>query len=372
MDGVCNETTVGESQPSESEGDESSTSSSSTSKLISWRPLPLSFRHYYPALGVKLKHQPLRVIVRKPLVVRLTKDIVEIYQTCNSQFCFAEELNPKRFLTSPSEGLFNDGFDNANSDLILTVNFVLRNLDSGRRYIAKDVLGHGTFGQVAKCWVAEMDSFVAVKLNKKFDPDDNHYIVRIYDYFVFRRHLCIAFELLDTNLYELIKLNHFRGLSLNIVQLFSKQILCGLALMKDAGVIHCDLKPENILLCSSVKPAEIKIIDFGSACMEDRTVYSYIQSRYYRSPEDLLGYQYPKHTRLNIFLYFPVLCFESISLKHLNLMTQYLPCQRRMIQMHLPFMPYTILLTAFPFLPYYRGSSSSDRFFCAVNHGLES
>lgn len=27
----------------------------------------------------------------------------------------------------------------------------------------------------------------------------------------------------------------------------------------------------------SVKPAEIKIIDFGSACMEDRTVYSYIQ-----------------------------------------------------------------------------------------------
>lgn len=313
MDDVCNETTVGESQPPELEGDESSTSSSSTSRLIPWRPLPLSFRPYYPALGVKLKPQPLRVVVRKPLVVRLTKDIVEIYQACNSQFRYAEELNPKRFLTSPSEGLFNDGFDNANSDLILTVNFVLINLDSGRRYIAKDVLGHGTFGQVAKCWVAETNSFVAVKiiknlpayyqqalvevsilttLNKKFDPDDNHHIVRIYDYFVFQRHLCIAFELLDTNLYELIKLNHFRGLSLNIVQLFSKQILCGLALMKDAGVIHCDLKPENILLCTSVKPAEIKIIDFGSACMEDRTVYSYIQSRYYRSPEVLLGYQY--------------------------------------------------------------------------------
>lgn len=27
----------------------------------------------------------------------------------------------------------------------------------------------------------------------------------------------------------------------------------------------------------SMKPAEIKIIDFGSACREDRTVYSYIQ-----------------------------------------------------------------------------------------------
>ncbi|RVW19602.1 Dual specificity protein kinase YAK1-like [Vitis vinifera] len=182
------------------------------------------------------------------------------------------------------------------------------------RYIIKDILGHGTFGQVAKCWVTETNSFTAVKiiknqpayyqqalvevsilttLNKKYDPEDKNHIVRIYDYFVHQRHLCIAFELLDTNLYELIKINHFRGLSLSIVQLFSKQILRGLALMKDAGIIHCDLKPENILLCTRVKPAEIKIIDFGSACMEDRTVYSYIQSRYYRSPEVLLGYQYP-------------------------------------------------------------------------------
>ncbi|GAB2286494.1 hypothetical protein Dimus_020893 [Dionaea muscipula] len=61
--------------------------------------------------------------------------------------------------------------------------------------------------------------------------------------------------------------------------------------MKDAGIIHCDLKPENILLCTSVKP-EVKIIDFGSACIEERTIYSYIQSRYYRSPEVVLGYQY--------------------------------------------------------------------------------
>lgn len=34
------------------------------------------------------------------------------------------------------------------------------------RYLVKDVLGHGTFGQVAKCWVAETKSFVAVKIIK--------------------------------------------------------------------------------------------------------------------------------------------------------------------------------------------------------------
>lgn len=34
------------------------------------------------------------------------------------------------------------------------------------RYIVKDILGQGTFGQVAKCWVAELDCFVAVKVIK--------------------------------------------------------------------------------------------------------------------------------------------------------------------------------------------------------------
>ncbi|KAK9714598.1 hypothetical protein RND81_06G106200 [Saponaria officinalis] len=247
------------------------------------------------------------------LVSKLTKHIVETYRVCNAEFRYSDVLNPKRFLTSPSEGVLNDGHDNSNSDLILSVNCVLLNSNTQRRYIVKDILGHGTFGQVAKCWVPDTNNFEAVKiiknqpayyqqawvevsilttLNKKFDPEDKHHIVRIYDYFVFQQHLCISFELLDTNLYELIKINNFRGLSLNIVQLFSKQILRGLALMKEAGIIHCDLKPENILLGTSNKPPEIKIIDFGSACMEDRTVYSYIQSRYYRSPEVLLGYQY--------------------------------------------------------------------------------
>ncbi|CAI5461673.1 unnamed protein product, partial [Closterium sp. Yama58-4] len=37
---------------------------------------------------------------------------------------------------------------------------------------------------------------------------------------------------------------------------------------------------------------EIKLIDFGSACTENRTVYSYIQSRFYRSPEVVLGHAY--------------------------------------------------------------------------------
>lgn len=56
-------------------------------------------------------------------------------------------------------------------------------------------------------------------------------------------------------------------------------------------MIHCDLKPENILLITGDKPT-IKIIDFGSATFSKNTIYSYIQSRFYRSPEVILGLSY--------------------------------------------------------------------------------
>ena len=56
------------------------------------------------------------------------------------------------------------------------------------------------------------------------------------------------------------------------------QILEALATLRDAAVVHCDLKPENILL-HPAGSGRLKLIDFGSACFEGRTVYSYIQSR---------------------------------------------------------------------------------------------
>jgi serine/threonine protein kinase len=70
-------------------------------------------------------------------------------------------------------------------------------------------------------------------------------------------------------------------------------MLDGLVVLADAHVIHCDLKPENILLTNLQSSKNlIKLIDFGSACFENETVYSYIQSRFYRSPEVLFGLEY--------------------------------------------------------------------------------
>jgi dual specificity tyrosine-phosphorylation-regulated kinase 2/3/4 len=109
--------------------------------------------------------------------------------------------------------------------------------------------------------------------------------------FYFRSHLCISTELLDMNLYEFIKSNSFRGFSLKLIRRFTKQLLSSLLLLKQHRVIHCDLKPENVLLAHPMH-TEIKVIDFGSSCFENEKVYTYIQSRFYRSPEVILGMTY--------------------------------------------------------------------------------
>lgn len=41
------------------------------------------------------------------------------------------------------------------------------------------------------------------------DPEDIMNVVHMQDYIVFRKHLCIGFELLSMNLFEFLKVNDF-------------------------------------------------------------------------------------------------------------------------------------------------------------------
>jgi dual specificity protein kinase YAK1 len=90
------------------------------------------------------------------------------------------------------------------------------------------------------------------QLNNQCDPQDEHHILRLRDSFIHRNHLCLVFELLSSNLYELIKQNQFQGLSTQLVKVFTAQLLDAMTVLKEARLIHCDLKPENILLKSYV------------------------------------------------------------------------------------------------------------------------
>ena len=116
-------------------------------------------------------------------------------------------------------------------------------------------------------------------------------IVRMYESFFFRHHFIIVFELLDINMYKYIKQPDFRGMDKGLLRTLATQLLHGLEHLAKINIIHCDLKPENIVFTDKSRKA-VKIIDFGSACTEFKTGFSYVQSRFYRSPEVVLGLPY--------------------------------------------------------------------------------
>ena len=101
----------------------------------------------------------------------------------------------------------------------------------------------------------------------------------------------MTFEKLSMNLFEFLKINDFNGFDHNLIRRFAIQLLYALKYLKQLEIIHCDLKPENILLKEENKSG-IKIIDFGSSTFIDEKVYTYIQSRFYRAPEIMLGIPY--------------------------------------------------------------------------------
>jgi len=211
--------------------------------------------------------------------------------------------------TQAGPGPQNNGWDDEHYDYILTPNEMIHS----DKYQLQKRIGKGSFGQVVKAINQITKKEVAIKIIKSKKPflmqakteigllkhlndndeDDEHNIVRLLETFIFKNHQCIVFEMLSLNLYELLKNTHFAGVSLNLIRKFAKQILKGLAYLArvDIDIIHCDLKPENILL-RHPKRSGIKIIDFGSSCKSSKRMYSYIQSRFYRSPEVMLGLQY--------------------------------------------------------------------------------
>nr|KIR45284.1 CMGC/DYRK/DYRK2 protein kinase [Cryptococcus bacillisporus CA1280] len=197
--------------------------------------------------------------------------------------------------SQPGGATYNHGYDDERGDYLVVegdhlcyryeVVVQCRDHKTGRSVAVKIIRNKKRFHTQALVEVKILQQLV------EWDPEDKHFMVRMTDSFSFRNHLCIVTELLSINLYELIKANHFAGFSTVLIRRFTTQILGSLQLMRSHRIVHCDLKPENILLCHPAKSA-IKVIDFGSSCLETEKVYTYIQSRFYRSPEVILGMNY--------------------------------------------------------------------------------
>ncbi|OBZ75716.1 Dual specificity protein kinase pom1 [Grifola frondosa] len=221
-----------------------------------------------------------------------------------SIYCIGAHSEKKKATCDNSTN--NHGYDDERGDYLVVAHDHL-----AYRYEIIDTLGKGSFGQVLNCRDHCTGESVAIKIirNKKrfhhqalveikildslrkWDQEEKHHVIKMTEHFYFRNHLCIAMELLSINLYELIKANGFVGFTTGLIRRFTSQMLQSLSLMRHHRIVHCDLKPENVLLRHPAKSA-IKVIDFGSSCFEHEKIYTYIQSRFYRSPEVILGMNY--------------------------------------------------------------------------------
>jgi len=175
-------------------------------------------------------------------------------------------------------------------------------------------IDRGAFGQAIRCFDHNTKEEVAIKINRntKFDRDNSKVevgfltklrdlraeyangkerVVQLVDSFVFRAHHCLVFPLLGQSLFSDLQMKNFCGFDLTTVKHYAYQIIQGLIYLKEGGVIHCDLKPENILYKDEAKK-NLVIIDFGSSCAHSEEGFSYVQSRYYRAPEIVLGIPY--------------------------------------------------------------------------------
>lgn len=233
---------------------------------------------------------------------------------------------------------YNNGYDDREYNYIMNTNELLNN-----RYRVESQLGKGSFGRVVKCYDIQSSQYVAVKIVKSKSAfykqaqieinilsylntiNDNHshaaHVVRMLDTFIHHSHQCIVFELLRDNLYDLLKHTRFNGLPFDIVIPMAIQLLETLQFLQsnrnnDKHILHCDLKPENILLnydhslhsTDTINSSQLQsirnnpsltVIDFGSACYYSNKAFSYIQSRFYRAPEVLLGQSY--NTAIDMF-----------------------------------------------------------------------
>lgn len=200
----------------------------------------------------------------------------------------------------------NHGYDDENGGYIKITHDHI-----AYRFQSLETLGKGSFGRVIRAIDHKSGYPVAIKIIrnkkrfhqqaqvevailenlKKADHKNIHNIIHIRDHFTFRNHLCIVFDLLGSNLYDLLRKNDFRGFTIHSLKKITIKLLNCLCLLRKQGVIHCDLKPENILIGLN-NPSELKVIDFGSSCFIHQKTYTYIQSRFYRAPEIILGITY--------------------------------------------------------------------------------
>eukprot|EP00669_Euglena_mutabilis_P012204 TRINITY_DN6829_c0_g1_i1.p1 TRINITY_DN6829_c0_g1~~TRINITY_DN6829_c0_g1_i1.p1 ORF type:complete len:243 (+),score=58.75 TRINITY_DN6829_c0_g1_i1:32-760(+) len=164
--------------------------------------------------------------------------------------------------------------------------------------------GEGTFSEVLRAQCTKNGKFVAIKCMKNhFDSVEqvnrlreiqalrrlspHPHVIKLYEILYDRStgRLALVFELMDMNIYELIR-GRRQYVPEDKILHFMYQLVKAMDHLHRNGIFHRDIKPENVLISGDT----LKLADFGSC----RGIYSkqpfteYISTRWYRAPECLL------------------------------------------------------------------------------------
>ncbi len=192
------------------------------------------------------------------------------------------------------------------------------------RFKVMSTLGEGTFGKVVKVKDLFKNEVVALKIIKnvkkyreaakleinvleklaKYDPRGKYRCVQLLDWFDYHGHMCLAFEMLGSSVFDFLKDNNYEPYPMCQVRQVAYELCYAVKFMHDNRLTHTDLKPENILFFDSsydleydpgrkrdlrhLKNAEIRLIDFGSATFDHEHHSTIVSTRHYRAPEVIL------------------------------------------------------------------------------------
>jgi dual specificity protein kinase YAK1 len=216
-------------------------------------------------------------------------------------------MTPAEALIKPSQPISHSSRDNACGELIVHQGLKIRD-SSGNIFMFDSHLGSGQFGHVYRVIHTNSKDGIANKYALKIsrsDPDSIEQfqyesdlltylhgqapdISSFHSSFLYRSHFCLVIDLLGQSVLQRIEASHYTGMPISQIRTILSQLLQTLAHLHSLNMVHLDVKPENILF-ENEQSDHVRLVDFGSCCVVGDPAFTYVQTRYYRCPEVVLG-----------------------------------------------------------------------------------
>jgi dual-specificity kinase len=186
----------------------------------------------------------------------------------------------------------------------------------GTRYSVMEGPFEGGNGNVYICRDLETQETVAIKAFTALPPQHaageresralqranaldpaGDFFLRHFRTFTYLRHFCLVLEPYGISLFKAQAARDFAPLPIPAIRSVMGRILRSVRLLHDHGMIHTDIKLENILLPPGFDPfadfdrppVRVKLIDLEGVAFHSGPHKHLATTRYYRSPEILMG-----------------------------------------------------------------------------------